>query len=62
LSTTGLWHYPANITDSTIAIEFAQFAPAASSGYPNFSTAGVINNIDGRQQVDPANFRNGTRF
>ncbi|KAN0102256.1 hypothetical protein V8E51_012766 [Hyaloscypha variabilis] len=51
LSTTGLWHYPANITDSTIAIEFAQFAPAASSGYPNFSTAGVINNIDGRQQM-----------
>ena len=54
VSTTGLWHYPANITNYSIATEFAQFAPAVSSGFSNFSTAGVINNINGRQQVSVA--------
>jgi hypothetical protein len=51
VSTTGLYHYPATITNFTIASEFAQFAAAPSSGYPNVTTAGVINNIGGRQQV-----------
>lgn len=49
VSTAGLWHYPATITNATIATEFASFGPAA--GFPDKSTAGVINNIDGRQQV-----------
>lgn len=49
VSTLGLYHYPALITNSSIASEFAQFAPAA--GFPMSSTAGVINNIGGRQQV-----------
>lgn len=51
LSTTGLWHYPANITDSSIATEFAQFSAAASDGFKTVSTAGVINKIQGREQV-----------
>lgn len=49
VSTLGLWHYPATITNSTIATEFAQFGPSA--GFPTTSTAGVINNISGRQQM-----------
>jgi hypothetical protein len=49
LTTQGLWHYPATITNATIATAFAEFAPA--TGFPTTSTAGVINNIDGRQQV-----------
>jgi hypothetical protein len=48
VSTQGLWHYPANITNSAIATEFAQFDVAISSGFPKVSTAGVINNISGR--------------
>jgi hypothetical protein len=51
VSTQGLWHYPANITNSAIATKFAQFAAAISSGHPRVLTAGVINNISGRQQV-----------
>ncbi|KAH6678339.1 hypothetical protein B0J14DRAFT_320104 [Halenospora varia] len=51
LSTTGLWHYPANITDSSIATEFAQFSAAASDGFKTVSTAGVINKIQGREQM-----------
>jgi len=49
VSTQGLYHYPATITNSSIATEFIQFAPAA--GFSTTSTAGVINNIGGRQQV-----------
>ncbi|KAH9210801.1 hypothetical protein DL95DRAFT_370457 [Leptodontidium sp. 2 PMI_412] len=49
LSTLGLWHYPATITNSSIATEFAQFTP--STGFPTTSTAGVLNNIGGRQQM-----------
>jgi hypothetical protein len=49
VTTVGLWHYPASITNTTIATEFAQFAPA--TGFPTASTAGVINDIGGRQQV-----------
>ena len=49
VTTSGLWHYPASITNSTIATQFAQFAP--TTGFSTASTAGVINNIDGRQQV-----------
>ncbi|RDW58478.1 hypothetical protein BP5796_12408 [Coleophoma crateriformis] len=49
LSTNGLYHYPAIITDTTIATEFAQFGP--TTGYATATTAGVINNIAGRQQM-----------
>jgi hypothetical protein len=49
LSTQGLWHYPATISNATIATAFAQFAPA--TGFATTSTAGVINNISGRQQM-----------
>jgi len=49
ISTSGLWHYPAAITNSAIASEFAQFGK--STGFNSATTAGVINNIDGRQQV-----------
>ncbi|TVY15147.1 hypothetical protein LARI1_G006113 [Lachnellula arida] len=49
VSTQGLYHYPATITNSSIATEFIQFAPAA--GFSTTSTAGVINNIGGQQQV-----------
>lgn len=49
VSTLGLWHYPATISNSTIATEFAQFMPTTDFDTP--STAAVINNIGGRQQV-----------
>ena len=49
MSTAGIWHYPATITNSTLATEFAQFAP--TSGFSTTTTAGVINNFGGRLQV-----------
>lgn len=49
VSTLGLYHYPATITNTTIATEFAKFG--ASTGFSKASTAAVINNINGRQQV-----------
>jgi hypothetical protein len=49
LSTLGLYHYAATITDPLIAKEFASFAP--TTGFDTKSTAGVINNIAGRQQM-----------
>lgn len=49
VSTAGLWHYPATITNTAIATEFAQFFP--TTGFTTTSTAGVINNVAGRQQV-----------
>jgi hypothetical protein len=50
VSTLGLWHYPASITNASIAVEFAQFAPTA--GFAAVSTAAVINTYSGRQQVN----------
>ncbi|CZT05215.1 related to extracellular serine-rich protein [Rhynchosporium agropyri] len=49
VSTAGLYHYPATISNATIASEFAQFGP--TTGFLGTSTAGVINKIDGRQQM-----------
>jgi hypothetical protein len=49
LTTQGLYHYPASITNSSIATEFAQFA--VTDGFDIVSTAAVINEIDGRQQA-----------
>ncbi|KAL3424693.1 hypothetical protein PVAG01_03974 [Phlyctema vagabunda] len=60
VSTAGLWHYPASITNSSIATEFASFAPTFatngtmgtnSSAFTTKSTAGVINNFGDRQQM-----------
>lgn len=45
----GLWHYPATITDSSIAWEIAQFAPAGL--FSSVTTAAVINKIGSRQQM-----------
>jgi hypothetical protein len=42
VSTMGLYHYPAIITNFTFASEFAQFAVAPSSGFPSATTAGLI--------------------
>ncbi|OCK84856.1 hypothetical protein K432DRAFT_319527 [Lepidopterella palustris CBS 459.81] len=42
VSIAGIWHYPATITNSSIAWEVAHFA--------NSGTAAVVNNIGGRQQ------------
>ena len=53
VSTLGLFHYPATITNASIATEFAQFAPASSTSVSKGGSAGVINNIGGRQQVCP---------
>jgi hypothetical protein len=50
MSSDGLYHYPASITDKSIATEFAQFATA--KGFKKVSTAAVINTISGRQQVN----------
>ncbi|KAG9231588.1 hypothetical protein BJ875DRAFT_112514 [Amylocarpus encephaloides] len=51
ITTAGLYHYPANITDKSIATEFAQFDVAASDGFKTKTTAGVINKIGGREQM-----------
>jgi len=50
LTTIGLYHYPAAITNSKIATAFLQFGVA--SGFSSAgSVGGVMNNISGRQQV-----------
>lgn len=49
VSTAGLWHYPANITNSSIATSIASFDPAGQ--FTKNTTAAVINNIGGRQQM-----------
>ncbi|KAJ4393753.1 hypothetical protein N0V93_002968 [Gnomoniopsis smithogilvyi] len=48
-STAGLWHYPATITNTSIATPFASFDPSGS--FTTNTTAAVINNIGGRQQM-----------
>ncbi|KAJ5566100.1 hypothetical protein N7535_007738 [Penicillium sp. DV-2018c] len=49
VSTGGLWHYPATITDTTSTKKIAAFAP--TTGFPDESVAAVINNFDGREQM-----------
>ncbi|KAJ5428056.1 hypothetical protein N7445_009510 [Penicillium cf. griseofulvum] len=49
VSTSGLWHYPATISNTTSTKKIASFAP--TTGFPTESVAGVINNFDGRQQM-----------
>lgn len=49
VSSEGLWHYPATITDAAMAWEVAQFAPGGS--FESATTAAVINQIGSRQQM-----------
>lgn len=49
VSTEGLWHYPATISNTTSTKQIASFA--ANSAFTTNSTAAVINNFDGRQQM-----------
>ncbi|KAJ9624033.1 hypothetical protein H2203_005480 [Taxawa tesnikishii (nom. ined.)] len=49
MTTEGLWHYPATITNSSIAYEVAQYAPGGS--FTGTTTAAVINQIGGREQM-----------
>jgi hypothetical protein len=49
ISTIGMWHYPAKITNSAIAKAFLKFG--TSTGFTTETTGGVINNIGGRQQM-----------
>lgn len=45
----GLWHYPATVTDDTLATPFAEFG--TNDLFEENSVAAVINNIDGREQM-----------
>ena len=49
VSTQGLYHYPATISDPKTTKEIAQFDK--NSVNPDKTTAGVISNFDGRQQM-----------
>ncbi|KAF2760099.1 hypothetical protein EJ05DRAFT_498070 [Pseudovirgaria hyperparasitica] len=49
VSSQNLYHYPAKITDPSIAWEFAQFG--AGGPYTSATVAGVINRIGTRQQM-----------
>jgi hypothetical protein len=49
VSTQGLWHYAATITNTTSTKQIAKFA--AGSGTSGDTTAAVINNFDGREQM-----------
>ncbi|RAL02971.1 putative extracellular serine-rich protein [Aspergillus ibericus CBS 121593] len=48
VSTSGLWHYPATITNTTTTKEIARFA---ANGTGSETTAAVINNFNGREQM-----------
>lgn len=49
MTTKSQWHYPATITNSTLAKQIAQFAAGGPFNAP--STAAVINNFGNRQQM-----------
>ncbi|KAJ5970919.1 uncharacterized protein N7479_000837 [Penicillium vulpinum] len=49
VSTSGLWHYPATISNTTSTKQIAAFAP--TTGFTTESVAAVINDFDGRQQM-----------
>ncbi|KAK3384072.1 hypothetical protein B0T24DRAFT_72677 [Lasiosphaeria ovina] len=51
VSTQGIWHYPATITNDTVAQAFAEFAPDSSGAVTATTTAAIINNFQGRQQM-----------
>ncbi|KAJ9655029.1 hypothetical protein H2198_006023 [Neophaeococcomyces mojaviensis] len=49
VTTQGLYHYPATISDASTTVEIAQFAPNVN--FASNSTAAVINNFAGREQM-----------
>jgi hypothetical protein len=49
LSTVGLWHYPATITNATTTTSFLEFGTNAN--FPTTTVAGVIQNFAGREQM-----------
>lgn len=49
LATTGLWHYPAKITNSTIATPIAKFG--TNPDFPSDSVAAIINDFGNRKQM-----------
>lgn len=49
VTTSGLWHYPAVITDPATTWEIAKFG--AGGSFSTETTAGVINNFNGREQM-----------
>ncbi|EDO01997.1 hypothetical protein SS1G_04473 [Sclerotinia sclerotiorum 1980 UF-70] len=51
MSTKGIYHYPTQIINSTLAKEFLQLGASSDGQFTTASTAGVINNIDGREQM-----------
>src|ERR1700760_1624551 len=51
VSTLGLWHYPATITDTTTTWEVASFSPDAAGQFKTKTTGAVINNFGGRLQM-----------
>ena len=51
VSTSGLYHYPATITNTSNTFEVAQFAPSTDGSFSTSSTAAVINDFGGRQQM-----------
>ena len=58
LSTLGLYHYPATITNSNTTAAFATFG--TTTGFSSTLVAGVINTFSGRQQVSvPVYLRKG---
>lgn len=51
MSTANMYHYPAVITDSSNTWEVAKYAPDASGIFQEDTTAAVINDFGGRQQM-----------
>jgi hypothetical protein len=51
VTTQAMYHYPAPITNSTIAIEIAQVAPSSDGAFMTTTTAAVINDFGNRQQM-----------
>lgn len=46
-----IWHYPATITNPNNTFQIAQFAPSSDGSFTSYSTAAVINQFPGRQQM-----------
>ncbi|KAM3424841.1 hypothetical protein BST61_g6820 [Cercospora zeina] len=51
MSTQAIWHYPARITDPKTTWEIARFGSSSDGTFSGDSTAAVINDFDGRQQM-----------
>lgn len=51
MTTKNMYHYPARITDPSTTWEIAKFAPDSNGQFSSDTTAGVINQFAGRQQL-----------